>query len=390
MRAGVGLIAVRQVFEQDGEFIATDPGDRVRGPHRLLQALRGHPQDAIAGGVAERVVDVLEAVQVEEQQRHASAVAACTHDRPGQALGKQRAVRQVRQRVVIGQVAQFLLDAATIGDVRCHHHEHAPLRHRLLDRMDLHGAQVIVAVLALLPHLARPMALLRDRHAGLFVEGEVMLFAVEHAGVLADDLGCVIAADPGERRIDRHEAECVVDHHDRFGHVVHDFGGNPAFAFLLTTDGDVAGGARDPGDAAGFVARDCATTRAHPLPLAVMVLDAVFREEHLRFAGDVGPQPGKHQLQVVWMDLVIGIQVDAQAQVVLAIDFDGGAFHLVPFKVVLPVEFVGRPQRQPQPLFALTQGAQMLALLLFPPTMAHQQHGCQQQDQQSAEQGQRA
>ena len=108
------------VFQHDGELVAAQARDGVLRPHGLLQARGGGAQDAVAGGVAERIVDVLEAVQVEEQHRDAAFLAARAHDRARQALGQQRAVRQAGQRVVVRQVAQFLLGALLVGDVGEH------------------------------------------------------------------------------------------------------------------------------------------------------------------------------------------------------------------------------------------------------------------------------
>ena len=83
LRAVLGIVAAGEVFEQHGEFVAADARHGVALADDLLQALRGGAQDAVAGGVAQRVVDVLEAIQVEEQQRHARALAARADDRAG-------------------------------------------------------------------------------------------------------------------------------------------------------------------------------------------------------------------------------------------------------------------------------------------------------------------
>jgi hypothetical protein len=83
-----------QVLEHHGELVAAEPGHGVVR-RRVLQARRGGAQDAVAGGVAQRVVDVLEAVQVEEQHGDPASCAPRPHDRARQPLGQQRAVGQV-------------------------------------------------------------------------------------------------------------------------------------------------------------------------------------------------------------------------------------------------------------------------------------------------------
>ncbi len=69
----VGCVGLRQ---QDRELVAAEPREHVGLAHAAGKQL-GDPDDhIIAGLVAERVVDVLEVVQVEHQQRALGAVAA--------------------------------------------------------------------------------------------------------------------------------------------------------------------------------------------------------------------------------------------------------------------------------------------------------------------------
>src|SRR3954463_10068502 len=56
-------------FLDDGEFVAAKPGQHVAGAQRGFQPLCDLTQQRIAGTVTERVVDVLEAVEVEHQDR---------------------------------------------------------------------------------------------------------------------------------------------------------------------------------------------------------------------------------------------------------------------------------------------------------------------------------
>src|SRR5207342_3343188 len=90
----LGLVRRVEVFEHHGEFVAAQARHRVLRPHGLLQARGGGAQDAIARRMAERIVDVLEAVQVEEEHADAAFLAARTHDGAREAFGQQRAVGQ--------------------------------------------------------------------------------------------------------------------------------------------------------------------------------------------------------------------------------------------------------------------------------------------------------
>ena len=73
-RLGVGRAERR--LDQHGELVAAEPGHRVAVAHRRAQPVGDLDQQLVAGRVAEAVVDLLEAVQVEEQHGHVVVVAA--------------------------------------------------------------------------------------------------------------------------------------------------------------------------------------------------------------------------------------------------------------------------------------------------------------------------
>ena len=80
----------------DGEFVAADAGDRVGLAQQRAQPLADFLDELVAGIVAERVVDLLEAVEIEHQQRHLLARAAIAGQRL--ARGGPRAGRGWRGR----------------------------------------------------------------------------------------------------------------------------------------------------------------------------------------------------------------------------------------------------------------------------------------------------
>ena len=92
-------IAIRQ---QDDELVAAEPAQHVFGPDLLAQTLRELNQQFVAGGVAERVVDVLEMVDVEEGERNVAA-GRTGGDRGGDQVPQLRAVGQAGEDVVIGE-----------------------------------------------------------------------------------------------------------------------------------------------------------------------------------------------------------------------------------------------------------------------------------------------
>ena len=85
----------------DGEFIAAEARDEIPGPDRLAQALRDALEKFVADQMSQRIVDALEFVDVDVEDRELGAFGLQQLLRV--AL-KQRPVRQVGQRVVMGEM----------------------------------------------------------------------------------------------------------------------------------------------------------------------------------------------------------------------------------------------------------------------------------------------
>ena len=99
VQAGVG--------QQDGELVAAQPGEEVAGPQGRAQARADLPEQVVAGVVAEAVVDLLEAVEVEQQQRGRARRAVAVVEHP---LGL------LEQRAPVGQPGQ-LVGAGLLPDL---------------------------------------------------------------------------------------------------------------------------------------------------------------------------------------------------------------------------------------------------------------------------------
>ena len=103
-----GILDVRQ---HDRELVAAEPGDDVLRAHGVAQPARDGDEQRVADGVAERVVDDLEVVDVDEQHpERAGAVGELA----AQPLHEQQPVRQVGERVVVGLVVELLLERAQL------------------------------------------------------------------------------------------------------------------------------------------------------------------------------------------------------------------------------------------------------------------------------------
>ncbi|MNI47441.1 hypothetical protein D3C73_1019610 [compost metagenome] len=90
--------------QQHGEFIATKPGRHVGHADGPRHPVRGFLQHRVARGMAMQVVDRLEAVQVDGQEREGIA-AALSHGQFAQdEFTEQHAVAQAGQGIVVRQV----------------------------------------------------------------------------------------------------------------------------------------------------------------------------------------------------------------------------------------------------------------------------------------------
>ena len=98
--------AVRDPAQEHRELVAAEARQRVAAAHHLAQADGDLLEQAVARVVPERVVDLLEAVEVDQQQRGRLAAALGGRQRVRHAVVEQRAVGQVGEVVVQRLVAQ--------------------------------------------------------------------------------------------------------------------------------------------------------------------------------------------------------------------------------------------------------------------------------------------
>ena len=105
-------------MQQQGEFIAPDARHQVaRGVHMRAQAPGHGLQQAVAKGVAEHVVDMLEAVQVEQQHGQRAGLAVVRFDGLLQRHAKALTVGKACEAITVGQLAHLGLLAR---DVQAH------------------------------------------------------------------------------------------------------------------------------------------------------------------------------------------------------------------------------------------------------------------------------
>ena len=91
-----GVLGLGEVLDQDRELVAAQPRDRVGLAQAVAEPLRHDRQQAVAGAMAEAIVDRLEAVEVEDHDREQALVAPRPGQRALEAVLEQRAVGEAR------------------------------------------------------------------------------------------------------------------------------------------------------------------------------------------------------------------------------------------------------------------------------------------------------
>ena len=99
------------------EFVAAEAADLAVVAHHRLQPLGDLPEQGVADRMAERVVDVLEAVEIDQEQRAALLPMGRVAQRLVERLAHHRAVGQAGQRIEPGEPVDLLLGAALLGEV---------------------------------------------------------------------------------------------------------------------------------------------------------------------------------------------------------------------------------------------------------------------------------
>ena len=103
------------VFEEDGELVAAESRDRVAGAGRHAEPFADRLEQFVARRVSQRVVDVLEVVEVDH---HDGEAAACT------CAPLRRMLEPVEEHGSIGELCQFVVKCPSLELAR----DFAPLR----------------------------------------------------------------------------------------------------------------------------------------------------------------------------------------------------------------------------------------------------------------------
>jgi hypothetical protein len=113
-------LGLREVVADHAELVAAEARDRVTGAQHVGEPRGQHAQQLIPGAVPERVVDELEAVEVEEEDGGRRSASSAVVQGERETIHEQRAIRQPGERVVQRLALDLLLGAATLYGVGEH------------------------------------------------------------------------------------------------------------------------------------------------------------------------------------------------------------------------------------------------------------------------------
>ncbi len=116
-RFGLLVLLFGEALDEQAELVAREPADDGFLRQDVREPFAQYFQRAIARGMSEGVVDLLEPIHVEIQQHDAAVVATRARDRLLQHVLELHPVRHFGQRVVARQVADAALGALAVRDV---------------------------------------------------------------------------------------------------------------------------------------------------------------------------------------------------------------------------------------------------------------------------------
>ncbi len=192
---------VASVLEQDRELVAAEAGARVAVPQAGADAVGDLQQQLVARLVPEAVVDGLEVVEVEEQDRDRFLERLAQGQGVLDPVAEQAAIGQVGEGIVEGLVGELLLELLALADVTGVEHEpsDAWVLDRVADRgLDGDPVAVAVAPAEFDPRLVAPGAL--DQRAAHRLDLVDFLGVQQLVQVAADQLVGFVAEHTLDRR----------------------------------------------------------------------------------------------------------------------------------------------------------------------------------------------
>ena len=220
-------------IQEDDKLVAAQAGNGVAFPDALGQAVRRLFQQRVADGVAQRVVDELEAIEIEKQDGQPLSVALGGGNGLFQAVGEKNPVRQAGQRVVIRHKLDLLLQFFAFSDVFLDAHVVGDDAGFIFDRAD---GQLFVIHFAVFPpahQFASPLAGLAQDGPHVFDAGRIDVRRKQLGRPFAHRFFFAVTGDGGKGRVGADDDVVGVGDDDAFRDAFQNFGRQPFFRLRL-------------------------------------------------------------------------------------------------------------------------------------------------------------
>ena len=256
------------------EFIAAETGHDVAFAYAVAQALRHVLEQCIAYCMPERVVDGLEAIQIQEDHRQRTLFPVGHGECLLELALQTEAVDQAGKGVMVGELADLCLGQFACGDVRETGDVMGKATVGVAHDRDRHPLRIERAVFSPIQHLALPVAYLFEGGRHRLMGVVECLTGHQHLRVLASNVVDGVARQAGEGRIHRQDAVVAVTDEDGFAAVFEHVGVEPQCFLRLLALGDVLHGARGA-DRVAFGVEMHFASFVHPFDAAVRHADSM-------------------------------------------------------------------------------------------------------------------
>ena len=105
-----------QIFGNDCELVAAETADKIDFAHVRPQPRRNLLKQGVAGWMSQRIVDILEAIEIEAKHRHQLVVPARSGDSAIEMLAKLQTVGEPGERIMHRQIADLILGQPTLAN----------------------------------------------------------------------------------------------------------------------------------------------------------------------------------------------------------------------------------------------------------------------------------
>ena len=208
------------VAEHDHELVAADPHEHVVGADALGEPLPDEPQDPVAEAVAVLVVDVLEAVEVEQQHGGPTAGGSPVGEDRRELLVEHLTAGDARERIGARGTFERLALVHHLGDVAPDHQHRREQTVRVELGHELHVVDVLLARVAIdVALLRRERSRLGDAPVDRLRDLDELPGRPADAGVAEQRLGRA-AHERRERRVDVHAPRLAIPTADEVGGVL--------------------------------------------------------------------------------------------------------------------------------------------------------------------------